>query len=122
MSACFVIRDRLRPRFRGDGGLAGRFAGRGPVAPDDDGQTRLDHPPVLARVVVPDAHHLLDPPHALGRPHLVNDGLDAVDHPLADDRSGKGIARLHGAGRQARQGRSRVVRVHAGQRPAVPGV
>ena len=72
---------------------------RGRVRPD-----RLDDPAVLRRVVVPHAHHLVDPADSLRRPRLVNDGLDAVDHAAADDGPRQVVARLHGAGRQARQG------------------
>ena len=43
-----------------------------------------------------------------GRPRLVNHRLDAVDDPAADDHPEQGVARLHGAGRQARQRRCRV--------------
>ena len=53
---------------------------------------------------------------------LVHDQLDPVDHAAADHRPGERVARLHGAGRQARERRLGVVGVHGGQRAAVAGV
>ena len=48
---------------------------------------------VLARIVAPDAHHLLDPPHSFRRPRPVDRQLDA-DDAAADHGSGERVARL----------------------------
>ena len=63
----------LAPPWCGAGALGRR--GRG--GPDS---ARSPHRFVV-RVVVPHAHHPVDAADALRRPRLVNDGLDAVDHP-----------------------------------------
>ena len=108
-----LIGRRRRGRERID--LAGLRCGR--RRPDG-----LDPPAVLVRVVVANAHHLGDAAGSFGRSRPVNDSRDAVDNAAADDRPRQGVTRLHGAGRQARERRRRGIRVHGGQRAAVPGV
>ena len=49
----------------------------------------------------------------------MDDDLDAVDHPAADDRPLQGVGCLHGAGAT---GRFDAIGVHGGERAAVPCV
>ena len=59
---------------------------------------------------------------AFGRPGLMDDGLDAIDHPAADEGPRQRVGCLHGAGGEARQRRGGVVAVDGVERAAVAGV